>query len=310
MKPLSYPVRYKSARDFLADWERSLAKGAVFVDTMEPEPAGSTVNVSLHLPSSAGTMSIVGQVAFAVTPGPGVTRPGMGVRFTLEAAAASALESFVRKLSSGKSSAPVLVVDDDKLILAQVSDMLEAEGFQVTTALDAPTALGLLEERKFEAILSDIHMPKMDGFEFRNVLMMDRKTGSIPFIVITSSADDASRAIAKKLGAQALLPKPIAIDPLLSVLRRAVAGPAAARGDRTDPEIDIRGVDFGKAPADEEVSVEIDADVLALAATSPPPETQGYRIVCSTCGQPYELDSISDERLLRSCPSCLRAGNA
>ena len=78
----------------------------------------------------------------------------------------------------------VLYVDDESALLDIGKLILEqSENFTVTTILNAPAALRLLEQTKFDAIVSDYQMPKMDGIRFLNEVRS--RFGSIPFILFT-----------------------------------------------------------------------------------------------------------------------------
>jgi CheY-like chemotaxis protein len=232
----TYPVRFPGPREFLAEWERSLAKGGVFVDSRTPVGPGATVRIVLELPGGGGTVPILGQVSFAIPPDG--KRPGMGVRFRLEPPVEEALRAFAQKLSRGPNAGRVLVVDDDALIVAKLEDLLKANGFHVRTAASAVKALGVVKTEPFHAILSDLTMPRMDGFEFRDHLLQDARTAAIPFILITASNDPETRETAKRLGATAFIAKPITNEPLFSVLRNAIAayGAGASAAPVSAPE--------------------------------------------------------------------------
>ena len=78
----------------------------------------------------------------------------------------------------------VLYVDDEPALLDAGKLILEQSGdFTVTTALGAPDAVRLLEQRKFDAIVSDYQMPKVDGIQF--LVLVRSRFGSIPFILFT-----------------------------------------------------------------------------------------------------------------------------
>ena len=78
----------------------------------------------------------------------------------------------------------VLYVDDEPALLDTGKLILEQSGdFTVTTALGAPDAIRLLEQRKFDAIVSDYQMPKVDGIQF--LVLVRSRFGSIPFILFT-----------------------------------------------------------------------------------------------------------------------------
>ena len=59
--------------------------------------------------------------------------------------------------------ARVLVVDDEKVIAQLIADMLSGEGYEVDTARDGVVALSRLDERRYDAVLSDLRMPELDG---------------------------------------------------------------------------------------------------------------------------------------------------
>lgn len=81
----------------------------------------------------------------------------------------------------------VLVVDDDFEIREIVKDILADEGYLVATAQDGATALTFLGEKTPGAILLDLMMPGMDGFEFRRRQLTEEELADIPTIVMTAS---------------------------------------------------------------------------------------------------------------------------
>lgn len=118
----------------------------------------------------------------------------------------------------------VLVVDDDPSIVSVVRDVLSEHGYAVATASDGQEALDLIERRRPDAVLLDVHMPIMDGEAFAASLR-DRRV-EIP-LVVTTSGPNAQRW-AERIGAHAYLAKPFAIDDLLAATRRAMEGGAPA----------------------------------------------------------------------------------
>ena len=114
------------------------------------------------------------------------------------------------------------LVDDDQNILASVSLMLEAEGYEVDTYFDSEQALsGLLRKPPALAIL-DIKMPQMDGTELLNKL---RQRSAVPVIFLTSKDDELDEALGLGIGADDYITKPFSQRLLLArikaVLRRA-----------------------------------------------------------------------------------------
>src|SRR5215471_1914418 len=103
------------------------------------------------------------------------------------------LVATVQRLSL-KPTAPVLIVDDDKLTRDLVKRSLESEGFQVVEANNGRIALEQMESTKPGLILLDLLMPEMDGFEFLAELRRQERWRSIPVVVVTAkNLDGADR---------------------------------------------------------------------------------------------------------------------
>jgi chemosensory pili system protein ChpA (sensor histidine kinase/response regulator) len=112
-----------------------------------------------------------------------------------------------------------MVVDDSLTVRKFTSRLLTREGYEVVTARDGIDALKLLTEHAPDAILLDIEMPRMDGFEFAKTIKGDPKTSGIPIIMITSRTADKHRNRANELGVERFLGKPYQEDELLQSLR-------------------------------------------------------------------------------------------
>ena len=108
---------------------------------------------------------------------------------------------------------PVLIVDDDEFAREALATFLAGEGYPVLEAADGRVALDRLQESAVGAILLDIMMPVMDGWEFRSAQMDDPSLAVIPVMVIT--ADPTARGRAASLGVQGYMTKPIQFDRLL-----------------------------------------------------------------------------------------------
>jgi chemosensory pili system protein ChpA (sensor histidine kinase/response regulator) len=93
----------------------------------------------------------------------------------------------------------------------------------VVTAKDGLDALQSLAERRPDAILLDIEMPRMDGFEFAKTAKADINLANIPIIMITSRTAEKHRNRAKELGIDAYLGKPYQEEELMRNLRELLA---------------------------------------------------------------------------------------
>ena len=116
-----------------------------------------------------------------------------------------------------------MIVDDSLTVRKITSRLLTREGFAVVTAKDGLDALQLLAERVPDAILLDIEMPRMDGFEFAKTIKADINLAQIPIIMITSRTAEKHRNRAKELGIDAYLGKPYQEEELMRNLRELVA---------------------------------------------------------------------------------------
>lgn len=112
----------------------------------------------------------------------------------------------------------ILLVDDEPSILLSVDEALRAEGYQVTTALDGLSAQAALTGRVFDVVISDVRLPRVDGFTlFKKVRHESPRTS---FILMTAYATVPDAVVALKLGAVDYLPKPFELEVLLKLLER------------------------------------------------------------------------------------------
>jgi EAL domain-containing protein (putative c-di-GMP-specific phosphodiesterase class I) len=129
-------------------------------------------------------------------------------------------ESVQTPVSSSQTQPLVLVVDDDPALLRTVSRMLGRRGYRVASAHNGEDAVALVHQEQFDAILSDIAMPGMDGIELlRRVRQHDLL---VPVVMITGDPTVDTAVQALEYGALQYLTKPVANDEIASVLDKAV----------------------------------------------------------------------------------------
>ncbi|MDB4993628.1 MAG: sensory box histidine kinase/response regulator [Myxococcaceae bacterium] len=116
--------------------------------------------------------------------------------------------------------ATILLVDDDPLVQHLVRGELEGEGFRVLSAADGLHALRLAREHHPAAILLDLHLPKLHGWDVLAELKTDPTVANVPVIILSV---EEQRARGFSLGACEYLVKPVELELLTSVVRRAVA---------------------------------------------------------------------------------------
>lgn len=104
----------------------------------------------------------------------------------------------------------ILVVDDEDLIRELVQACLEdLAGWGTLTAASGEECLQLVQKKLFDAILLDVSMPEMDGFEVYERLQSNPMTRSIPVILLTAKVLPTDRDRFKKMGVAGVIAKPI-----------------------------------------------------------------------------------------------------
>jgi chemosensory pili system protein ChpA (sensor histidine kinase/response regulator) len=114
----------------------------------------------------------------------------------------------------------VLVVDDSITVRRVTQRLLKREGYRVAVAADGLQALERLMEERPAVVLSDIEMPRMDGFDLARNIRNDARLKDLPIIMITSRIAQKHRDHAKELGVDHYLGKPYSEDELLALVQR------------------------------------------------------------------------------------------
>lgn len=114
----------------------------------------------------------------------------------------------------------ILVIDDQESIRRTLKDILEYESFEVSLANDGQQGLDLIQKQKFDVILCDIKMPKIDGIEFLETIQKTDDT--TPVIMISGHGDIDTAVESIKKGAYDYIGKPIDLNRLLVTLRNAL----------------------------------------------------------------------------------------
>jgi PAS domain S-box-containing protein len=109
---------------------------------------------------------------------------------------------------------PILLVDDQPANLLALEAVLQELGERLVRAQSGDEAVRKLRDEDFAAVLLDVHMPGMDGFETARLIRMQRRSRSTPIIFITADANDLSALEAYAIGAVDLLTKPL-VPPVL-----------------------------------------------------------------------------------------------
>lgn len=120
---------------------------------------------------------------------------------------------------NGKDTLPLLLIIEDNAELSQYLRLVLGTKFRLLTASDGEAGIRQAIEQVPDLILSDVMMPKMDGFEVCRALKNDFRTSHIPVVLLTARADSASRIMGLEQGADAYLTKPFNKRELLVCMR-------------------------------------------------------------------------------------------
>jgi CheY-like chemotaxis protein len=118
----------------------------------------------------------------------------------------------------------VLIVEDDADMRTALQAFLERSGYLSAEAADGRAGLAQAESWHPHAILLDVRMPGLDGYEVCRRLKANPATKPIPVIVVTAVQDDALNRLAYEAGAMACILKPFRLEALLTVIQTAIAG--------------------------------------------------------------------------------------
>ncbi|MGC4078309.1 MAG: Hpt domain-containing protein [Rubrivivax sp.] len=171
-----------------------------------------------RVPGLAGvTLLPSGAVALIYNPVALATLYGPAARARLEHADGAPLA----EPAPEAPAVPLVLVVDDSLTVRRVTQrLLQREGWRVVTAKDGVDALERLAEERPAVMLSDIEMPRMDGFDLLRAVRADASLAGLPIVMITSRIAQKHRDHAAALGADHYLGKPYAEEELLALVAR------------------------------------------------------------------------------------------
>jgi DNA-binding response OmpR family regulator len=121
----------------------------------------------------------------------------------------------------------LLIIDDDVRLAAMVCDYLGAAGFVVDRSPTGREGLNALERTAFDAVILDVMLPDIDGFELCRII---RARAQTPILMLTARGDETDRIVGLELGADDYLPKPFSPRELQARLRAILR-----RGPRPQP---------------------------------------------------------------------------
>ena len=116
----------------------------------------------------------------------------------------------------------ILIVDDEKEIADFISRVLSKGNLESIEVQDGKTALEVLAEKKPSAVILDLMMPGMSGFEVLKRIKADPALASIPVIICSTLSDREYQEQAQALGAKSYITKPFRASELISTVQSAI----------------------------------------------------------------------------------------
>ena len=146
-------------------------------------------------------------------------------------------------------SSTILLVDDEDAVQKLLAYPLERDGFRVVQARDGEEALARFSEERFDLVVLDLMLPKLDGLE---VCKRMRASSSVPIIMLTARDDELDKVLGLELGADDYITKPFSIREFRSRVRALLRRATTAVLAEEEQAIDTDGLRIDLARRDVE----------------------------------------------------------
>lgn len=161
----------------------------------------------------------------------------LGAPERMQAVSGTAVMQDVLRLEMGDEAADavkgddagLLLIDDSLSVRKFIGRMLEGAGYKVQTASDGEEGLRKASASSFRLIITDLEMPKMNGYELIQALRDRPETKATPIIVMTTRAGDKHRQMAQSLGVSSYITKPVEERALIREISQFVSSPTSAK---------------------------------------------------------------------------------
>jgi uncharacterized protein (TIGR02266 family) len=243
----AFRVRYPSLDSLVVAYASDLSKGGMFLRADRFLPINAVVRLQIALPDGGGEIVVICRVVQVRTSEEATQTgkmPGMGLQFLdLSGERLQQIEQFISERSAyaAEQSAPqripcrpmkVLVVDDDEEYQEHAAEPFRLRGDQVRVARDGLEALAMCLKEPPEVILSDVQMPRMDGWQFLRVVRSRPTVAQVPFVFLTTLASESERLHGYQMGVDDYLAKPYQSQELVARVDRIVARTERSKSDR------------------------------------------------------------------------------
>jgi uncharacterized protein (TIGR02266 family) len=245
-------VEFESFDEFVSAYTLNVSRTGLFIPTEKFLPTGAVVTLNIDLPERGPKIRAIARVAYTLDSEKARETgrvAGMGMEFLdvegmpFADQITAYLDNTVAALGEQprkRTRATVLVVDDSDGHRVVAIRSLRAIGFDVLSASDGLEGLGVAIRERPDVILTDVNMPRMDGWKLLRMIRSRPNLASTPVIFLTTLTDDAQRLKGYRLGVDDYLGKPFQgaelaarVDRVLSRSRSqaGATGNRALRGD-------------------------------------------------------------------------------
>lgn len=151
-----------------------------------------------------------------------------GAAFAQPLLSAEGAESGETAEEAGTGQTRVLLIDDSLSVRKFVGRMLERAGYAVDTAVDGEDGVKKASQTSYQVIITDLEMPKLNGYEVLQTLRQRPRTKTTPIMVMTTRAGEKHQQVAISLGASGYLTKPVEERALVAAVEQWISRPAGA----------------------------------------------------------------------------------
>jgi DNA-binding response OmpR family regulator len=168
--------------------------------------------------------------------------------------------------------ARILLVDDEQAVQTLLTYPLRKEGYEVVGAVDGQEALDRFAEQRFDLVVLDLMLPKLDGIEVCRRL---RTRSQVPIIMLTAKGDEQDKVAGLEMGADDYITKPFSVREFRSRVKAALRrGSMAGRGPGEEPiQVGELEIDFERRAVlvrgEEAQLTFVEFEILAALASSP-----------------------------------------
>ncbi|MGE0104469.1 MAG: response regulator transcription factor [Blastocatellales bacterium] len=188
----------------------------------------------------------------------------------------------------------VLIIDDDPKLCRLVKDYLDPMGYDVESAGTGPAGLEKALAGDFQAVILDVMLPGMDGFE---VLRRIRQSSTVPVLMLTALGDESDRIVGLEIGADDYLPKTFSTRELLARLRAVTRRSNMTQSQKAENDDEIAIGELRINPASRQAIeggqilslTPVEFDLLVTLARSADRVMSRDRLLDEISGRDYEV---------------------